>query len=109
MARTLSRNFVELIADGVDSNDDTAVTASLDIATQRHLCLDVVAASGTHGTEVVTLQFSVDDSVWQASAITQAGAGFTDDITINARYVRVKVTTAEGGASTVDITIQAKP
>lgn len=101
------KNFLELTQSGIDADANTN-SNSLDIAQARNICIDIAAGSGAHTTHVVTLQTSIDDSVWTTSSTTIAQIAFSDNIAVTARYVRLRVTTKEGGASTIDITIQAK-
>ncbi len=66
------------------------------------------ANTGGNTTHIVTLQCSLDDTNWNNTAATVTGVGLQDNTQVSARYVRLKVTTAEGSASTVDVIIQAK-
>ncbi len=102
-----SEHFSELIQAGLDANAATTST-SLDIQDDAKVAFSVVAATGTHATHVVTLQCSLDDSAWQDTSSTVTGVGVVDNISITTRYVRLKVTTNEGGTSTIDIIIQGK-
>lgn len=100
--------FVEHAQTGLDSNNTATVSTSLDITGADFVVWNVQAATGTHGTHVITLQCSVDDSSWESTLSTLTGVGTKDNVQITARYVRLKVTTAESATSTVDIIIQAK-
>ena len=100
--------ILDLPAAGIDTNASTT-TDSLDIGGARLITFQVVAITGTHQTHVITLQCSLDDSNWvNVSDATIAGVGIKSEIQISAKYIRLKVTTVEGEASTVDIIIQAK-
>ncbi len=92
----------------VDANANT-VTASIDMNFARDLAFQVIANSGSHSNHVVKLQVSMDDSNWFTTSQSITGVGITPTSFMNlARYARLKVTTAEGAPSTVDLTLQAK-
>lgn len=98
----------ELAATGVNANA-SSVTSSFATHGHRNIIFHVVANTGAHTTHVLTLQCSLDDSEWfDIAGATITGVGVKGGITINSEYVRLKVTTLEGGTSTVDIIIQAK-
>jgi len=103
----METKFSVLFETGKDA-DATTVSASLEIKENYNLCFDVLANTGTHSTHVVTLQISSDDSTWTDTAHIITGVGIKDNVQTAARYVRLKVTTNEGAASTVDWHIQAK-
>jgi len=95
----------------LDANDTNAVTAGLDIKNNSLIGWSVLEKTGSHGNHVLTLQRSTDNVNWDdTSSTVTAGTAYTvkqaSDVVV--RYVRVKVTTAEGSASTVDIVINAK-
>lgn len=100
--------FNEHIETGLDADSTSTVSASLNVAENSYVAWTVVANTGTHGTHVITLQCSLDDTNWASTASTLTGLGTVDNIQITAKYVRLKVTTRESAASTVDIIIQAK-
>ena len=105
---TSGEHFSELKETGLNTNNNGAVTASLDIHDNASIAFEIQAASGTHGTHVIMLQCSLDDSSWLNTSTTITGVGVKNNIAITTQYVRLKVTTVEGGASTVDIIIQGK-
>ena len=72
--------------------------------------MQVIANTGTHATHIIDLQCSSNNSNWHnINSGDVTGVGITDPpVTVGTRYVRARVSTAEGGASTVDILIQAK-
>ncbi len=92
---------------GVDANA-TSTTTPLDVSEGHDLVAEIRAASGTHATHVTTIQCSLDNSSWTDTAYTKTGTGVIDAMEIHSKWVRAKITTNEGGASTVDIQIQAK-
>lgn len=96
------------VATGADTNSTSTVTTSHDTLETSTFFCEVRAASGTHATHVVTVQCSSDDSNWEDMATTITGTGTATVTDVGARYVRAKVTTAEGAASTCDIYTTAK-
>lgn len=104
---TSGEHFSELIETGINANAATTTT-TLHIDDNTYVAFEVRAASGTHATHIITLQQSFDDSNWTNTGSTVTGTGLVDNIQITSHFVRLKVTTTEGGASTVDVTIQAK-
>lgn len=104
---TSSEHFSELKVSGVDV-DATTTTASLDISDNANVAYSVVAATGTHATHVITLQCSLDDSNWNDTSSTITGVGVVDNVAVTTKFVRLKVTTNEGSAATVNIIIQGK-
>jgi len=100
--------FETLEETGKDSNSTSTTTLALDISTCKYVSWNVQAATGTHGTHIITLQCSVDSSSWANTSSTLTGLGTQDNIQITTQFVRLKVTTAESATSTVDVVIQAK-
>ncbi len=100
--------FVDGTQLGIDANANT-VTQSLDMSRARDVSFQVIANTGTHATHVVTLQVSMDDTNWFTTSLSVTGTGVTSSSFFNvAKFARLKVTTVEGAASTVDLTMQAK-
>jgi len=95
----------------LDGNDDTEVTDAFDLQGNKNLAVDIAADSGGNATHVCTVQLSFDKTTWQGFTVakTIAQLGFLDDFTTNAKWVRVRVSTAEGGASSIFVRIHAKP
>jgi len=91
---------------GLDANAATAGTA-LDLTNKHRVGMVVDGATGTHATHIVTLQVSADNSAWHNTSTTITGAGAAQAEVFH-KYARALVTTLEGGASTIDITLQAK-
>jgi hypothetical protein len=106
----IGRNFNELLATNLDASTTDTETEGLDISQCSLVAMSVAAVSGTHSNHIVTLQCAmVDvDAKYVDTSTTITGEGVQDNVQITAKYVRGKVTTAEGGASVIDITIQAK-
>jgi len=103
--------FTDEITLGLDANNTDSVTDSLDIKENLSVAWSVLEQTGSHSSHVLTLQRSTDNVNWDNTILTIT-AGTTYVIktveSVEVRYIRVKVTTAEGGASTVDVIIQAK-
>ena len=104
---TSGEHFSELKVTGVDANA-TTTTVSLHVDDNKKVAFHVVAATGSHATHVITLQCSLDDSNWFDTSSTITGLGVVNNVDIITHFVRLKVTTNEGSASTVNIIIQAK-
>jgi hypothetical protein len=108
MPRSASYDFACISDTGLDANDTSTVSTVLDVLENRYISFDVQDNSGTHSNHVITLQISFDNSTWYNTSSTKTGTGFVENVQVTARYVRLKVTTAEGSASIVDINIHAK-
>lgn len=105
---SMSNQQKSLIEASLDTNDTATVTSAVEMDLARHIFLAVNGTSGTHATHVVKIQESYDGSAWfEHASISVTGTG-TSSGTSDARFVRAKVTTAEGGASVSTIAIQAK-
>lgn len=103
-----SSPFYELIQTGLDADAATRTTA-LNIGSASNCIFQVRGASGTHGTHILTLECSVDNINWNPiSGATVTGEGVKGEITVASEWISALVTTLEGGASTVDVIIQAK-
>ena len=101
-------SFAESIELNVDANANT-VTPSLDMSNARDVIFQVIGNAGLHTTHVVKLQVSLDDVNWRTTVLSVTGEGISDGSSLNiAKFARLKVTTVEGAASTVDLTMQAK-
>jgi len=95
----------------LDANDTNSVTAGLDIKNNSLMGWSVLEKTGSHSAHVLTVQRSTDNVNWDNTASTiTAGTSYQISVSgsVPARYIRVKVTTAEGSASTVDVVINAK-
>jgi len=104
---TSGEHFAEQKDTGVDANATTTTTV-LHVEDNTKIAFHVVAASGAHTTHVITLQCSLDNSNWFDTSSTITGVGLLENIDTTCHFARLKVTTNEGGASTVDTIIQAK-
>ena len=104
----MSTTYSELVIAALDTEVLSATTASLDVKGNGFVSLHIKAATGAHATHVVTLQCGPDDSTWTDTASTITGEGMVDNVQITTRFVRLKVTTADGETSTVSGFIQGK-
>lgn len=92
----------------LDANVADAVSDSLDIRENKLLTFNVRGLTGSHATHEISLQRSFDNTNFETTSAKVTGEGTKTPINIAVRYVRLKVTTAEGSTSTVTVTIQAK-
>lgn len=90
---------------GVSANV-ASLSTSVDCNDCRNATFWIEGISGTHTTHVYTVQYSPDETYWVDSATTITGVGVVTFDCTNFRYIRVKCTTSEGAASTVDITAE---
>ena len=94
---------------GLDANNLATVSTALKMEGATIAGLYIIANTGANTTHVITLQVSPDGgTTWINTSHTITGVGELHSITCIADQVRTKVTTAEGGASTVDIIIIIK-
>jgi len=101
-----SNNEVE--ETGKDANSTSTVSASVVISgTANAVSFIVSIGSGAHNNHIITLQTSVDDSVWVDTIYNVPTDLNTSQITVdlNDNFARLKVTTAEGASSLIDWTI----
>lgn len=90
----------------VDSNTNVN-TVSLDIQGTRDVSLHVIGVLGSHATHIITLQASADNASFVNTSTTITGTGIVE-APMNAKYIRARVTTVEGGSSQVDIIFNVK-
>ena len=83
----------------------SSVTTALKTNSARYVSLFVLADTGAHTTHVITIQISGDGVNWEDTSNTVTGVGSKINVLCVAGFVRAKVTTPEGGASTVDVTV----
>ena len=108
MYSPIGRNSAKQTDDAVDSNTN-ATTTSIPLDGAATVGFYVVAASGAHTTHITTLQISPDaGTTWIDSDSTITGIGALPNIPCISDLIRTKVTTAEGNASTVNITLVIK-
>lgn len=104
----MSTEFTEQTTLALDANA-ASTTVALEIKENNFVSWTVLADTGAHTTHILTLQCSLDGTNWGNTSSTITGTGsIEDNVQVTSKFVRVKVTTLEGGASTVDILINAK-
>lgn len=91
-----------------NANSTSTTTTALNMGDAKSLGFYVDAVSGSHATHVATLRVSADGTNWHETSHTVTGVGNKHDISCLAEWVDIKITTAEGGTSTVNITIIIK-
>lgn len=100
--------YHEIKENGLDTDSTATKTAGVDVKTCSQLTFYVIKNTGAHVNHVVTLQFSPENvnASYQDSQYTITGSGclHVSDIE-SVAWVRLKVTTAEGGTSTSDLAI----
>ncbi len=104
----MGTKFTEHIETGLDANSVGAVSASLEIKENTVTSMQVIANTGGNTTHQIDLQCSTNNVNWHNVGSGVIGVGIEDALTVGARYIRARVSTAEGGASTVDVYLQAK-
>jgi t-SNARE complex subunit (syntaxin) len=104
---TYQGGFAVLSTASIDANDDTEVTAALDVTTARRVGIQVVDESGAHTTHVIEIQGSVDATNYYAIGTEVTGEGIAQaDCAVSS--IRAKVKTEEGGASVVTVILFSK-
>jgi len=99
----------KLTQTGLNTNSNGLTSDELTMGSGSSIGIYVTANSGTHDTHVLTLQISPDEGVtWIDVSHTITGAGNKHELVCVCDKVRMKVTTPEGGTSTVDLIIIAK-
>lgn len=91
---------------GIDANA-ASTTTPLITGGAKNIALFVKSATGTHVTHVVSCEIYDGANWWETPHIV-TGEGFLDNELCVCEQVRAKVTTLEGGTSTIDITIIIK-
>lgn len=92
----------------INANDINAVTDAVDISENSHASYSVANISGAHTAHKIKLQCSLDGINWGDADTGLVGTGMTDNIHVTAKYVRGKVSIAEGSVSLVKVYIQGK-
>jgi len=100
--------FVELITNGLDTNDKGATTALLNVENATQVSFSVAGATGAHDDHEIALQLSFDDAKWYPAGKRVTKLGFAQNIPITTKSVRLRVAREEGSISTVNTIIQAK-
>lgn len=100
--------FSSFSESGLDANSTSTVTDAFDISNNNFVAWQVLANTGVHNTHIIKLQGSIDKINWATTSSSITGIGINDNVQITARYIRFKVTTAEGATSTVNILAHSK-
>ena len=95
----------ETLQETLDTNNQGAITASLEISSLNMVGLYVSNDSGSHVSHVVTLQISPDDVEWFDTEHKVTGVGDIHDAKCACLYVRAIVEVAEGSASSSKINL----
>jgi len=104
----MATKFTEETNTGVDANANTTTTG-LEIKENAFFSMQIIANTGTHTTHIIQLQCSTNDSNWHdVSGGGVTGTGIVDNLQVSTKFIRARVSTVEGAASTVDIIINAK-
>ena len=93
---------------GKDANSTATVSASLALGgSTQGVRMSVSKDTGTYDNVRFRLQTSADDITFADSSYVSNGINFSfDTSSLSANYVRIKVETAEGAASTVDWSLE---
>lgn len=88
----------------VDCNTNANGTA-LKSNGARYASLLVKAISGSHGTQVITIQVSENGTDWQSTSHSLTGDGILEAVLVVGKFVRTRVTTVQGGAAVCDVAL----
>ncbi len=116
------KGMASLVMTGADMNSTTTVTDAIDLlgladvaGPMETAAIQVVQETGaTFATCVTTIQGCMDGRTWLAvsgATLTGAGVDLSTDISTGYRFLRLAVTTAEGGAATATLvlTLRRRP
>lgn len=93
---------------GLNTGVLNTVSAGQDISDISNLVVNIVQATGNIAGAVITIEKSVDNATWVSTGVTIAAAALSAEVVISTQWVRLKVTTASGAASTANCIIQGK-
>ena len=93
---------------GLNTGVLNTVSTGQDISDISNLVVNVVQATGNIAGAVITIEKSVDNATWVSTGVTIAAAALSAEVVISTQWVRLKVTTASGAASTANCIIQGK-
>jgi len=99
----------EIVVTGLNTGVLNSTSGAEEIQDISDLIVNVVQASGNIAGAVITVEQSVNGSTWVTTGVTIIGAALSANIVICAQYMRLRVSTASGVASTATCTIQGKP
>lgn len=96
------------IDEDVDANTTASLT-SIAMGDATKVGIFVSGKTGSHTRHVITLQLSPDNgTTWVSTVHTITGEGFQDDLTVIGTNIRARVSTPEGGTSTIDVALVIK-
>jgi len=98
----------EKLEDSAVDMNAASTTTPIETSDRVYVGLFVANVSGTSATHVTTVQISADNVNWFDTSCTITGEGASEGMLLIGEWVRAKVTTVEGAASTADITIVIK-
>ncbi len=99
------KNLTQSNVDANASSDSN----SFNIGLSKTVVVQILNNTGTHASHIIQLQCSLDGANWDdVSGATVTGLGIITVSALGAKFIRVRVSTVEGAASTVDIKMQAK-
>ena len=94
---------------GLNTGALNSASDALPIEDLADLVVLIALATGTIAGAVVTIEQSLDGVTWYTTGITISGAALSANVTICARYMRLRVSTQSAIASTATATIHGKP
>ncbi len=101
-------SFESFTQTGFDINAASNST-TWDVAGFREITVQGVLASGSWATAIIQAQCSADGTNFvDISGQTLTAAGIMGEVAVGTEFFRVRVSTQEGGAGTVDLTVNAK-
>jgi len=104
----MATEFTTQTTIGVNA-DATSTTTGLEITENGFVSMQIIANTGTHATHIIDIQCSTNNSNWHdVTGGSVTGVGIVDSIQVTTQFVRARVSTVEGVASTVNIILQAK-
>lgn len=105
---SLKNSFVSTAYLSVDTNSSGTVTSALDIGGLSNVAVASTPESGNHANYVVVLQYSLDNTNWWDSDVSLINGSGSTQGNIYGRYIRAKVSVAEGSTSVSTIRVIAK-
>jgi len=101
----MNLDLYDVLSDkNVDANAET-VTNSIKVGKRFYVTMYVVGNTGNHNNHTVTIQTSTDNETFTDTKYSVTGDDHINKVYLTAPYLRAKVTTVEGGASTCDVYI----
>jgi len=98
--------YTKQVDAGLDSNANSTTTP-LELENAKFAGVFIKGSTGTHATHIATIQIYDGVNWWDTSHTIIGEVQLHDELCI-AEQIRVKITTVEGGASTIDVTVIIK-